>query len=178
MKTLLFLRHAKSDWYQTGDDGEAVADIERPLSNRGLKAGRLIRDFLKERSFNIDCVEYSTARRAKMTFDLIKPSLESILSMETQELYTFNYKCLLKKISKTQNTISNLMIIGHNPAFQEAITFLANPKLEKVAYNLIERKYPTGALAVLKLNIIDWKDLSRSCGYLYEFLTPSELKRQ
>ena len=177
-KKLFFLRHGKSDWHQTDEYGRQFSDLQRPLSRRGIRAASNIRDYLKGQKFEIDLVEYSIALRARMTFDIIMPALKNVPASEQSDLYTFNHQSLIEKISKTHNQITSLMIIGHNPAFQDAIVYLTDPKSDQSKYELILAKYPTAALAILKLNIDEWKDLKWSCGSLSDLVTPRNLGQQ
>ena len=60
-RTLLLLRHAKSD-YPTG-----VADHERPLAPRGEREAKLAGDWLRANAPAVDAVLCSTATRTRET---------------------------------------------------------------------------------------------------------------
>src|SRR3954467_9521492 len=60
-RTLLLLRHAKSD-YPTG-----VADHERPLAPRGEREARLAGDWLRAHAPAVDAVLCSSATRTRET---------------------------------------------------------------------------------------------------------------
>ena len=61
MRTLLILRHAKSDW------SSSVDDRERPLAKRGRNAAQAIGRFLTRAGQAPDAVVVSPARRAAET---------------------------------------------------------------------------------------------------------------
>ena len=60
MKTILLLRHAKSDW---GDPG--LADFDRPLAKRGRKDAPRMGEVLALFNCVPDRILSSSARRAK-----------------------------------------------------------------------------------------------------------------
>ncbi|MFV2074362.1 MAG: histidine phosphatase family protein, partial [Thermoanaerobaculales bacterium] len=65
MKTLLVMRHAKSDWNAGFSD-----DHERPLAPRGVKAARRMGRFLTDVEVSPQLVITSTAVRARTTVEL------------------------------------------------------------------------------------------------------------
>src|SRR5213592_2322055 len=67
MKTLFLCRHAKSSW-----DDPALADFERPLNGRGLKAAPFMGEFLREASLSPALIVSSPAARARHTAELVK----------------------------------------------------------------------------------------------------------
>ena len=66
MKTVLLLRHAKSDW---GDDG--LADFDRPLAERGKKDAPAMGNVLVDFNCVPDKIVSSPAERAKQTSQLV-----------------------------------------------------------------------------------------------------------
>ena len=69
MKSVLFLRHGKSDW-----DAPFDHDHERPLAKRGRKAARLVGQYLAHIDFVPDGIVSSTALRARDTVALASES--------------------------------------------------------------------------------------------------------
>ena len=65
MKTLILVRHAKSDW---GDP--LLRDFDRPLNERGKKDAPKMAERLLERKIKIDAFISSPARRAAKTATL------------------------------------------------------------------------------------------------------------
>ena len=62
MKTLLLVRHAKSDWSHAG-----LSDLERPLNERGKKDAPEMAKRVKEKIKEIDLFVSSPAKRARKT---------------------------------------------------------------------------------------------------------------
>ena len=65
MKSIIFFRHGKSDWYADYD-----VDHNRPLAKRGIKAAKKMGIFLSELGQLPDIAVSSTAIRAKTTVGL------------------------------------------------------------------------------------------------------------
>ena len=65
MKTMLFMRHGKSDW-----DANYGRDHDRPLAPRGAKAAKAMGAALARAGWAPDFVLSSTAMRARTTAEL------------------------------------------------------------------------------------------------------------
>ena len=61
MKTLILVRHAKSDWTENTDD------FDRPLNERGHQDAPKMAKFLKSEEVKIDVFVTSPAKRALTT---------------------------------------------------------------------------------------------------------------
>ena len=175
MKTLILLRHAKSDWSGSNISVETVSDIERPLSKRGYEACRKIAQFFVSTKLEVDLVEYSSALRATDTFNAIKDSLHFSVQRQNSKLYTFSAQTLLNVISNTSDKVEKYLLVGHNPAIEDLISELVPPDHNSKDLAILRNKYPTGALAFLKLNIFKWNELTPNCGCLKAFLRPRDI---
>jgi phosphohistidine phosphatase len=175
MKNLILLRHAKSDWSDLGLSTSFGHDRERPLSDRGQKACKKISKVFASMRVRVDLVEYSSAKRAIETFNLIKHSLSFSACQLNSELYTFNWLELRNVISKKSDEIGDFLIVGHNPAIEDLIANLV-PKEDNSEELIIMRdKFPTGGLAFLKLNILQWSGLEENCASLKNFFRPKDI---
>ena len=176
MKNLILIRHAKSDWSGWNTSLGFVSDVERPLSKRGQDACRKISQLLFTRQLKVDLVEYSNAKRATDTFNLIKGSLLFSNCKENSELYTFSSTSLMRIIANTPNEINDFLLIGHNPAIEDLVDFLVSAKHNLKDLKKLHLKYPTGAIAFIELNIFQWRDLQEKCGRLVEFVRPKDIR--
>lgn len=172
MKTVLLLRHAKSSWDQPN-----LPDPLRPLAPRGRKAAPRIGAYLAEKKLIPDMVLCSTARRAEETWQLVSEHLgEEILVQMRDDLYHASPLRLLGLIQVLPRTVEVVLLIGHNPTFEDlGLTLAASGQeegLEEMA-----RKYPTGALAVIDFPVSDWGHIEAGGGYLRDFVRPRHLKR-
>lgn len=175
MRHLMLLRHAKSSWDQLDLD-----DIDRPLSARGRSAAPLIGRFISRRDLVPDLVLCSSAVRAKQTFELVaaewdqggtatKPGLEMRSS-----LYLARPAELTATINRIDDSVATTMIIGHNPGMEQLARQLATKGDAKSLKRMI-KKFPTAALALIRLPIKRWSSLGSGQGELVSFMRPKDL---
>ena len=119
LRTLCFVRHAKSSW-----DDPALADIDRPLSTRGERDAPTMATRLKELNIIPDLIVTSPAVRARKTakafrkvFDLSKVDFVTDLS-----LYDATPDDVVAVVQHLDISKRCVFVFGHNPTF----TFLAN----------------------------------------------------
>ncbi|MFN3853963.1 MAG: SixA phosphatase family protein [Phreatobacter sp.] len=172
MRRLILLRHTKSDW-PTG-----LRDIDRPLAARGRRAAPLMGRVLVERGLIPDRVLVSTARRTGETWALARaghPELpEGIGEPRIYEAPAF---LLANVIRETPDTVRTLLLVGHNPGMEDLASQLVGSGDEQARARLA-RKYPTGGLAVIGLDLASWRDLARQGGRLEAFVVPRDLDRE
>ncbi|MFA7429888.1 MAG: histidine phosphatase family protein [Rhodospirillaceae bacterium] len=171
MKRLHFLRHAKSSW----DDPE-LEDIDRPLAERGHRAGAAMAAVLKERGLRVDQVLVSTARRTRQTFDYLCPMLEGVPVQFESRLYVFSAAHLLDRLRELPDSIGSVLVIGHNPAMQElavALTDRQDPPTPELA--TLRDKFPTAGYALLVCGIDRWDDLGPGVARLDTLIRPKDL---
>jgi phosphohistidine phosphatase len=161
VKRLWLLRHAKSSWDEPG-----LADHDRPLAPRGRKASKRIRTWAAEHDVRPGLVLCSTAVRARATLDLVAKGLgEPVIELEAG-LYHAWESDLLARVCRVPGDVDELLLVGHNPGFENLVALLAPPGVEA---------FPTGALAELRLAIDDWSDAVPGCGELVQLVLPREL---
>ncbi len=175
MKRLILFRHAKSDWSRLGGATSYLKDIERPLSKRGRNACEKISEFFSSIQLHVDLVEYSPAKRATETFSLTKESFSFLTCKENSKLYTFDSRNLMQEISTKSNKLSDFLLIGHNPAIEDLIGTLVPPEQNSRNLIILKEKYPTGAIAFLKLNVSSWNEIKENCAVLTDFVRPIDI---
>lgn len=173
MKTLILLRHAKSD-----RSGASLDDHDRPLAPRGRKAAPEMGGRIAALVPPPHLVLCSTALRARQTLALalaaavdrggwpVLPSIE-----HERGLYLCGADALLGRIGETGDAVTTLMVVGHNPDFEQVARRLA---VEGEADDLarLAAKYPTAGVAILHLDG-PWSRAGRG-GRLGAFLTPAD----
>ncbi len=170
MKTLILLRHAKSSW-----DDPSLRDFDRPLSPRGVRAGQAIGDFLSENGWTPDTVLCSAAKRTMETWQLVSDQLDAQPSVEFQhDLYHASPETILDVVKYQSDGSDRLLVVGHNPGIGETALYLIRDGSQKLTARL-ERKYPTGALAVITFPVDKWTDVKWRAGRLEEFVRPKDL---
>jgi phosphohistidine phosphatase len=171
VKTVLLLRHAKSAWGEAG-----VPDHDRPLSRRGARAAELMADHLLAKSPLPDLILCSTAARARQT---LAPFVERLtppappIALENG-LYLASEGALLNRLRDLPATVTTVLMIGHNDGMWQAATALASHGKATLLAALRE-KFPTGALATLKIEIGSWAKLQAGAATLAAFACPRDL---
>ncbi|MGB1448290.1 MAG: SixA phosphatase family protein [Flavobacteriaceae bacterium] len=121
MKELLFLRHSKSSWEWEIDDRH------RPLQPKGIKAITAVARHWKSVFLSFDCMMSSPANRAQHTATILAHEigfpLEHLRLKET--LYSFNSQDIIRFVKQLDDTISKVILVGHNPAFTYAARFFS-----------------------------------------------------
>jgi phosphohistidine phosphatase len=162
MKTLLLLRHAKSSRRDNG-----VRDFDRPLNQRGLKTAPAVGRLMKKRKLQPDLVLSSPAERARQTTLLVieAASLKTELRYD-ERIYEASAARLFELVSQIDDEANMVMLVGHNPGFEELLEVLTGE-----AHNL-----PTAALACIELDIEKWNKVKAGGGRLEWLVKPKELK--
>jgi phosphohistidine phosphatase len=123
-----------------------------------------------------DRVLCSAATRAVETWELVSPYLGDAVVVETREdLYHASPEGVIALLGTLPNSEESVLVVGHNPTFEELALALAGDGEEK-ALSALRRKYPTGALAVLEFSLGSWVGLQTGAGYLSRFVRPKDLK--
>jgi phosphohistidine phosphatase len=171
MKTVLLLRHAKSDWSGTG-----LSDRERPLSPRGLKAAPRMGAYIARSGHAPDLVICSPARRAQQTCALAVAELPSSPSLATSEaFYDFSgEEAYLDAIQSAPENINKVMLVGHNPTMYHLADMLVGSGDADLRAELAE-KYPSAALAIITFEVENWRAIAPGQGNLLDFTKPKEI---
>lgn len=127
LKTLLLIRHAKSDW-----NDASLSDFDRPLNERGKRDAPLMAQRLLDKKIGIDLFVSSPAKRAKKTaaifaeaYGLDKKQVEFY-----DELYLAPEKVFTAVISKLNNNAAAVAIFAHNPGITEYANSLTNARID------------------------------------------------
>jgi phosphohistidine phosphatase len=118
-RTLVLIRHAKSDW------SAHASDLERPLNDRGRRqapqSGRWI-------ASNVDPIAravVSPAQRARSTWELVAAELPDPPPVTVDErVYTFDSRGLLPVVRGFDDDDAIVALVGHNPAMEEFVESL------------------------------------------------------
>jgi phosphohistidine phosphatase len=170
MLRLMLLRHAKSSW------PSGVQDAERPLSDRGEAAARLMGVYLAHHALIPDRVLCSPARRTRDTWTEISAAFSSQLPAAVDivfdgRLYATTRQGLLSVVRDQDDAVRTLLLLGHNPGMQEAAEWLiAAGDLEP--RERLREKFPTAALAVIDFALDKWSRVHARSGRLDRFVTP------
>jgi len=165
-RRLVVVRHAKSAW-----DDEALADHDRPLAPRGVRALDRMRAHVDGLELPALVVLCSTARRAVATFDGIRGALPDDAVVERdRSIYAADAATLLGRIRMIGDEFASAMIVGHNPALQDLVVDLVGSG-DAEARRRIAGKLPTGAIVNMSFEG-HWRDLAPGSCSLDDLFTP------
>jgi phosphohistidine phosphatase len=177
-RTLVLFRHAKSAWPD-------VADHDRPLARRGIRAAPVMGRWLRETDLLPGQVLCSTARRARETWQFAQAGLAAAPPVTFDaRIYEAAAADLLAVIREVPPATGTLLLIGHNPAIEDLGLLLATPPgggggpaPADAAPGDLDRmraKFPTAAIAVLEFHGT-WPGLAPGQARLTAFVTPRDL---
>ncbi|MFN3190099.1 MAG: SixA phosphatase family protein [Aureliella sp.] len=167
MKTLILMRHAKSDW----NDPE-LTDHDRPLNGRGRRSAPLIAAQLALHDLIPEFVLASSAVRVQETVTLLRNHFHSQIGdapeVQTEpSLYLASASEIVSHIGTLHDAWTRVLVVGHNPGMGGLACHLAQDSFD----------FPTAATLVLQTRSRTWKDAVREDGWnLEHFWKPRELE--
>jgi phosphohistidine phosphatase len=162
-RTLLLLRHAKSDY------PEGVADHDRPLAPRGVREAGLAGDWLRAHAPAVDAVLCSTAARTRET--LARTRVDAPVEF-SDRLYDATPGAIIEEINNVDPDVETLLVISHEPAMSQVALGLATEEgSNPTAAEGISTKFPTSAIAVLRTSE-PWDRLALDGATLVTFHVP------
>jgi phosphohistidine phosphatase len=175
-KQLFVLRHAKSSW-----DDPVLDDHERPLAPRGVRAVKVLGEYVHERGIHPAQVICSSARRTRETLAGVNPGGETLIE---DEVYDASCGALIDRLHRVPEGTPSVMLVGHNPAMQMLVLRLTGANGDSQGNGTagalggelaeVQRKFPTGALATLTFGCA-WSELGPGCATLSDFVRPKAL---
>ena len=164
MKKIHLIRHAKSSW-----EDSSLADIDRPLSQRGVDTCLFMARHIYDVGCGFNHVFCSPAVRAQSTIELISSSLtDTDIRWQTDaDLYSFDSNAVFRWFRGLDESITEVLVVGHNPAFTDFCNELSDSNI---------RNIPTCGYVQL---VIDkdchWQEISEISAELKMFLKPKKL---
>jgi phosphohistidine phosphatase len=146
MKTITFLRHSKSSW------DYILEDVDRPLNEVGIEKIKKVAESSKHQFINSDIIFSSTANRAIHTCLILtrQLSINNNKIRLSEDLYTFNHFEVFDFIKKIEDKYSQVVLVGHNPAYTEISNYFSENKI----LNL-----PTARWFSMKFDSNKWSDI-------------------
>lgn len=159
MRTLLVMRHAKSDW--SSDYGE---DHDRPLNDRGVRSARLMGRVLTVENLTPELVISSTAVRARATAELANEAggwgAEII---RDRILYDGGVDRVVAVVEGARN-VKRLMVVGHQPTWSMLVRSLTGRAAEM----------KTATVAAIGFDVDRWSDVGSTPGTLVTVYQPRD----
>ncbi|WP_246104824.1 SixA phosphatase family protein [Sphingomonas xanthus] len=155
MRSLTMFRHAKTE-----HDSPSGRDFDRVLAERGRRDATRMGDEFRALGLSWDLVLSSPARRAAQTANLA--GLDPVYD---ERIYDASTGYLLAIVQETPSSVRRLMLVGHNPGFEQLAAMLAGLPLDMA----------TGTAVELVLPVDDWAAVGKERGTLARMLRPKEL---
>ena len=164
MKTLLLFRHGKSSW-----DAPTRPDRERPLAPRGVTAARRMGRFLERAGPAPDHILCSPAVR---TTETLRHAADAgrwqAPAAVVPELYGAAPEEVLACVRAVDPRAETLLVVGHEPACSGTASILIGGAA---------LRFPTAALACIRLGAAGWNDVRPGLGELLWLVVPRMLAR-
>ena len=150
MKTLLLIRHAKSDW-----NNSSLGDFDRPLNDRGKRDAPMMAHRLLDRKIKIDAFIASPAKRAKRTASMFakeyKRDKDEIIFIE--ELYGAPARTFYDVITKTNDKFDSIALFSHNPGITDFANILTDARTDNI---------PTCGIFAVRIKGKHWRDFEEA----------------
>jgi len=161
MRILYLLRHAKSSWADA-----TLRDFDRPLKKRGREAAERVGLRMASENLSNPLIICSPAVRTRETAEIVLTSANLHVEPRFDErIYEASLRELVQIVTEIADDRDVVIMIGHNPGFEELLSFLTGEY----------RRMPTCALAKVGIGDVSWKDVRAGEGSLEWFIAPKEL---
>lgn len=161
MKTIVLIRHAKSDW------PAGLEDHHRPLSPKGLSDAPKVAEKAAVLAGDHPAIYSSTARRALQTAHIFSSNWGVATGdvVFDDALYTFDHVRLEAFVARLPEEVDKVFIFGHNEAITDFVNKFGNIYIDNV---------PTAGLVELLLPTDSWRKIVR--GSTGTVIFPKDLK--
>lgn len=164
MLSLILFRHGKSDW-----DAPYASDHERPLTQRGREAAKLMGQMLSQTDQLPDLAVSSSALRARDTLHLAARAGRWKCPMRIDSaLYEATPGAILAWLKALEDNPESLLLTGHEPTWSA----LAGRLIGKAALRV-----PTGAMLRVDFEHETWQQIEFDSGELRWLIGPKLLAR-
>ncbi len=158
MRTLLVMRHAKSDRSPV-----AGGDRLRSLAPRGYRAAAEVGRFLSSAGQAPELVLCSPAERALRTVALASEAGGWTCPVRTQAvLYEAGPEEVVALIASASDEVERLLVAGHEPTLSELVERLVGGAV----------RLPTAAVACVGFEVGRWAEIAAACGVLQWLVVP------
>jgi phosphohistidine phosphatase len=159
-KSIVFVRHAKSDWSIPGQK-----DFDRTLNQRGLLDAPRMGKKLMEMGISADYIIASPAERAKATAEFVAEQLQyDIDKIEwVENLYEASLRNVLQEINRLDDAFQTVLIFGHNPTFTHIAEYFTKEPIGNI---------PTCGMVCVDFDLDSWALISGQTGKMRFFIYP------
>jgi len=164
MKSVLVLRHAKSNWKQPD-----LNDHDRPLSKRGKRDAPRMGELLQNEHLVPEFIISSTAKRARSTARAVaKASGYKGAITFNRSLYVAQPAAYIDALCDVSKEYARVLLVGHNPSLEELVKMLTGEELVM----------PTCSLVYIRLHVNSWTEIeAKTKGELLGIWRPRDLEK-
>jgi phosphohistidine phosphatase len=160
-KRLIVLRHAKSAW-----DTDALSDHDRPLNKRGRADAPRVGQALADLGWKPEWVLLSDAARTRETWKRMRSFFDEGVELRaSRSLYHAGFAELAEHVRALSDTVETVMVIGHNPGWEEVASRLSQQEIELTTANA----------ALLETAAGSWAAALKKTWTLHRVIRPKEL---
>ncbi len=157
MKTVILLRHAKSDWSDT-----VQRDFDRPLNARGQRAAHVMGQWAREHAMTFDSIVASPAVRVIETLDHFLEGYARAADIRwDRRIYLASSATLLDLLRDLPDTTDAVLMAGHNPGLEDLVLDLVPDSADDALRAEVEIKFPTASMARLCFDADRWSDIGK-----------------
>ncbi len=151
MKKIYLMRHGKAE-----EASGNMSDFDRSLQRMGLINTCKIAQEMKTEGVCLDKIICSSANRTHETAKLVAEQFEIDVEevVAYQSLYNAPLGNYLEEIKKTESTVNNLLVVGHNPFISYLVEFLTG----------IDASLKTSDVVYIDLHIDEWEHVNSKIG--------------
>ncbi len=160
MKTLIVMRHAKTEEHHP--DG----DHERSLTKRGERNAGQAAQSLADQGLKPEVILSSTAARAVETARIVAAAFEGeFVQLQDERLYLAGADDILSTVQEFDEGIDVVLLIGHNPGLLDFINLFTGVEMERDTL-------PTSAYVVIEFETGSWTNILHEIARVSPLITP------
>lgn len=162
MKTVYFVRHAKSSW-----SDPSLRDKDRPLNGRGKRDAPFMAKLLRGENVHPDQLVASPANRALATATYFAEAfaIEKSSIRTEADIYEAHPAKILEIVRNFDDAWNVVFIFGHNPTFTDVANLFSKHFIDNI---------PTCGIAKVEANIATWSEFSDTVAEMTAFYYPKQ----
>lgn len=163
MKTIYFLRHAKSGW-----NDPDLSDIDRPLNKRGKENAPMMGRLMRKLKVKPQLIISSPSKRTMTTALIVADKIgyqEKNIKIE-MGLYGANVAEIVQLIHHLDDNLKTVMLVGHNPSFTLIVDYFTGKPIDNL---------PTCGFVQINFDVKSWRDVKTKNGEMILFEYPKKV---
>jgi len=162
MKTVYFIRHAKSSWKDF-----SLRDFDRPLNKRGFRDAPFMAEKLLLSGAKPDALISSPANRALTTAGFFARTFgfESAEIIQEASIYEAFPDTILHIIRTLPDKLNTVFLFGHNPGFTMVANGFGGDHISNI---------PTCGIVRVEAATDHWAEFSAQTGKITHFFFPKK----